>query len=115
MQFFIKMVVSALIIAIVSEVGKRYSWIAGIIASLPMISILSFLWLYIETKDMEKVVALSRSILWAVFPSLIFFVALPLFIRLTQDFYISMALAIGVMIVTYLLYIYLLGLAGIKV
>ena len=51
---------------------------ASALASLPLISLLAFMWLYLDTGDVEKVVALSRGIFWLVLPSLVLFIALPL-------------------------------------
>ena len=41
MQFFVKILLSALIIAGVSELGKRYSLLAAVLASLPLTSVLA--------------------------------------------------------------------------
>ena len=73
MQFVIKIIVSALIIAGVSELGKKYTPVAAILAALPLTSILAIIWLYRDTKDVEKVSNLSTGIFWAVLPSLLFF------------------------------------------
>lgn len=115
MQFLIKTLISAIAIALISEIGKRVSWVAGILASLPLISVLSFIWLYVETKDIDKVVGLSKSIFWAVLPSLVFFVAFPVFVRLNFNFYVSLGLSMLVMFVAYTVYIYFIGLLGIQV
>ncbi len=115
MYFLIKLFISASVIAVVSEIGKRVSWVAGILASLPLISILSFVWIYIETKDIDKVVALSKSIFWAVLPSLVFFVAFPFFVRLNFNFYTALGLSMLVMFLAYTAYIYFIGLLGIHI
>jgi uncharacterized membrane protein (GlpM family) len=115
MPFIIKTVISGLIIALISEIGKRVSWIGGVLASLPLLSILSFVWIYKETQDVEKVVALSKSIFWAVLPSLIFFVAFPLFIKWGFQFYSALVLSIIVMFIAYSIYIYCIGFLGIQV
>ena len=44
-QFIIKTVISALLIAIISTVSKRFPGLGGMIASLPLTSILSMIWL----------------------------------------------------------------------
>lgn len=72
MQFFIKVIMSALIIAGVSELGRRYSLFAAVLASLPLTSILAITWLYYDTHDTEQVVQLTQLIFWVVLPSLIF-------------------------------------------
>lgn len=43
--FFLKIGISALVIASVSELAKRWSVAAAILASLPLTSILALLWL----------------------------------------------------------------------
>ncbi|MBI1375166.1 MAG: hypothetical protein GC159_20800 [Phycisphaera sp.] len=79
--YLLKLVISAALIVVVSEVSKRYATIGGLLASLPLISYLAFIWLYIDTHDKAKVAALSWSILWLVIPSLSLFVALPLLMK----------------------------------
>ena len=113
--FLIKILISATVIASVSEIGKRVSWVAAILASLPLISILSFVWLYVETKDIEKVVGLSKSVFWAVIPSLVFFIAFPICVRLNFNFYVSLGVSMVAMFLAYTAYIYFIGLFGIQV
>ena len=79
--YLIKLAVSATLIVVVSEVSKRYSMVAGLLASLPLVSYLAMIWLYVDTKDVKKVSDLSTSIFWLVLPSLILFVALPLLLK----------------------------------
>jgi len=79
--YLIKLAVSATLIVVVSEVSKRYSIVAGLLASLPLVSYLAMIWLYVDTKDVKKVSDLSTSIFWLVLPSLVLFVALPLLLK----------------------------------
>jgi hypothetical protein len=52
MSFLItKALVSGVIIAIVSELAKRNNLVASVVHSLPLMSILAFIWLYTDTKD----------------------------------------------------------------
>jgi hypothetical protein len=54
-----KVFLSAIIIVGVSEIAKRSSVLGGLIASLPLVSILAMIWIYIDTKDIEKISQLS--------------------------------------------------------
>ena len=45
---------SALIIVAVSEVAKRSSLLGAALASLPLTSLLAFVWLYLDTGDTQK-------------------------------------------------------------
>jgi hypothetical protein len=100
-SYLIKLLLSASIIVAVSAVSKRSTFIGGLLASLPLVSFLSLLWLYHDTHDTEKVAALSISIFWLVLPSLVFFVALPTLLRARQGFYVSFAAATGAMLASY--------------
>ncbi|MBI4994972.1 DUF3147 family protein [Candidatus Peregrinibacteria bacterium] len=73
MQYLIKTIITAIVVVGIAEIGKKFSPIAAILASLPLTSILAMIWLYTDTKDVQKVIDLSSNIFWAVLPSLIFF------------------------------------------
>jgi len=92
-HFWIKTLVSALLIAGISELGKRSLWMAGILASLPLTSLLAFVWLYRETRDVNSISQLSISIFWLVIPSLLLFVALPLLLKRQMPFYPALLMA----------------------
>ncbi len=113
MQFFIKVLLSALIIAGVSELGRRYSLFAAILASLPLTSILAIAWLYYGTRDTGQVIQLTESIFWVVLPSLVFFLVLPLLLKAGVSFVPALLASCGVMVVTYWLYSLLLTRLGI--
>ena len=105
--YAIKVLISAALIVLVSELAKRNSLLAALVASLPVTSLLAFVWLYWETGDAARVSSLSLDIFWLVIPSLALFLALPLFLRIGWGFWISLAAAI---IVTALCYGILLSL-----
>ena len=79
--YLIKLFLSAGIIVAVAEVSRFNATLGGLIKSLPLISLLAILWLYAETKDIDKVVTLSISTFWFVLPTLPFFIIFPLFIK----------------------------------
>lgn len=99
--YALKVLVSAIVVVAVSEIAKRSSLLGGVLASLPLVSILAFTWLYVDTKSTEKIAALSYSIFWLVLPSLTLFVALPLLLKRTGNFYLSLIGAIAIMAVFY--------------
>lgn len=108
MQFLIKTIVSALIIATVAVVSKKLPTFGAIIASLPLVSILAMIWLYQDTKDISKVIDLSYAIFWIVIPSLIFFLVLPVFLKKHVNFYLSILGSSLIMIISYYIYIHIL-------
>ena len=100
-QYALKVLISAAVVVAVAELGKRNSTIAALKASLPLTSLLAFVWLYLDTRDAEKVAALSLDIFWLVIPSLALFLVLPLLLRLGWDFWLSLVAATAVTAVCY--------------
>jgi F0F1-type ATP synthase assembly protein I len=106
-QFIVKTFVSAIIIAIISTVSKKYPGIGGLITSIPLTSLLAMIWLYQETQDAQKVISLSNSIFWMILPSLVFFIVLPIFIHY-YSFYPALIYSIITLFFTYLIYLQVL-------
>jgi len=76
--YLVKLLVSAALIVLVSElVIKRGGFIGGLIASLPLVSLLAIGWMWFETHDAAKIADFSRGVFWFVLPSLLFFILLP--------------------------------------
>lgn len=105
----IKTLFSAALIVAVSEIAKRSAALGGLLASLPLISLLAMLWLYADTGNTEKVARLSISIFWLVLPSLPLFLALPYLLRRGMDFYPALGLSVLLIACCYVVVAYLLG------
>ena len=97
----VKILISAILIALISEVSKRSTFFGAILASIPLVSVMAMIWLYIDTNDSAQVVQLSKGIFWLVIPSLVLFITFPFFIRLQFSFYGALSLAILAMVGTY--------------
>jgi hypothetical protein len=95
LQYAIKTLLSAVLIVAISETAKRHSTLGGLLASLPLTSLLAFVWLYLDTGDGEKVAVLAQEILWLLLPSLALFLLLPWLIRQGWGFWWSLATACG--------------------
>ncbi len=101
MYFLTKTLITALIVAGVSELAKRYTLWAALLASLPLTSILALIWTYADSKDSSKIIELSYSIFWLVLPSLAFFLILPFLLKQGWAFPWAMAIAIAAMMALY--------------
>lgn len=110
----IKVIITSLLIVAISELSKRSSLFGALLASLPLISVLAMLWLYIDTKDVAKVSGLATSIFWLVIPSLVFFISLPVLLKKGVNFYLSMGLSMSMTAGCYFFMIALLTRFGIK-
>ena len=69
-QFFVKVAVSALIIAAVSEISKRNNTAGTLLASLPLTTLLALVWLWHETHDPARLASWTTDVVWLVLPSL---------------------------------------------
>ena len=112
--FLVKLILTAVLIVVISEVSKRSTFTGALLASVPIISIFAMMWLYIDTRDTGRVIALSNSIFWLVLPSLALFITLPLLLREGLNFYLSLGIGIGVTALCYGLMVVLLGHFGVK-
>ena len=104
----IKILISAILIALISEVSKRSTFFGAILASIPLVSVMAMIWLYIDTNDSLQVVQLSKSIFWLVIPSLVIFITFPIFIRLQLSFYTALSASLIAMVATYFITIAIL-------
>ncbi len=113
LQYVVKVAVTAVMVVAISEAAKRSSALGAIIASLPLTSLLAFLWLYGETSDAGKVADLARGIFWYVLPSLVLFIAFPLLVAQGAGFWPSLAISSALTFAAYLAMIAILGRFGI--
>ncbi|MEQ1545434.1 DUF3147 family protein [Methyloglobulus sp.] len=116
MWFYLsKIVISALIIVLVSEIAKRNSGFAALVASLPLTSLLAIIWLRIEGSQIAQIAELSQQIFWLVLPSLALFLLFPMLLRYGLTFWLSLSLASSATILCYLLMIPLLRRFGVSI
>ena len=91
--FIIKIFVSACIIATVSEIAKKFPSVGGLIAAMPITTLLSMIWIYYENKDLNIISNFLFSVLIGTFISFIFFVAAIFFIKKGMNFYLTIFLS----------------------
>ena len=113
--YIIKTLLTALIIVLVSEIAKKSSLLAAIIISIPLTSLLAFIWLYWDTRDAQKIIDLSYNTIIMVIPSFVFFIVLPLMLNLKQSFSISLFVAILSTSIAYFIFIFFLKKFGVTI
>ena len=94
LYLLIKAALSGAIVAAVSEIARRYPGWGGLVASLPLTSLLAMIWLWRDSHDPERIAELSLSTFWFFLPSVPLFVALPLLIRSGVPFWASMGIVV---------------------
>jgi len=115
LYYLTKVLLSAGIIVVVSEVAKVNPVLGALIKSLPLISILAMIWLYVDTHDTGRIAALSVSTFWLVLPTLPMFLVLPALLKSGVAFYTSLCISTMVMLACYVMAVPLLSRFGITI
>jgi hypothetical protein len=97
----LKALLSGAIVAAASEIARRWPGLGGLIVSLPLVSLLAFVWLWRDTGDVEKVAALSASAFWFFLPSMPLFLILPALLRGGLGFWAALAVAVAATLALY--------------
>lgn len=107
MLFWIKVLVSSLVIAGASHLAGRKPMLAGLVVAFPIISMLSLIWAYVEHRDMRQLNDFAISILVAVPLSLTFFIPFLANRWLKMNFFMTFTFGILCLSVAYGLSYYL--------
>ena len=105
-QYVLKFIISALVIVLASEIAKRSTVLSAIIIALPLVSLLTFIWIYSESKDVVRIAKLSEEILYFGLATVPLFLILPYMLRNGYSFLIAMifscaASALSMLVVKY--------------
>lgn len=76
-----KAAISGVLIAVASEVARRWPGWGALIASLPLVSILGMMWLWRDTRDPARLASHAEATFWFVLPSLPMFLLVPWLMR----------------------------------
>lgn len=109
-----KLIITALLIVLISEIAKRNSLAGALLAAIPLVSILAMTWMYIDTNNSSSAVEFSNRIIWLIAPSMTLFIAFPILIKNDFGFYPSMLISILMTIFAYYSVIFILNKFGIK-
>ena len=98
-----KAALSGVLVAIISEVAKRYPGWGGLIASLPLVSVLGMIWLWSDKPDAANMAAHAEATFWFVLPSLPMFLLIPALLRSGWSFWAALAMGCGLTVLLYAL------------
>ena len=110
----LKAALSGILIAIVSETAKRSPAFGALIASLPLVSVISMIWLWHETQDTKRIADHSEATFWYVLPSLPMFLVFPYLLRSGMTFYVSLGLSCLLTVILYTCMVFALRRFGIE-
>ncbi|MBD8872669.1 DUF3147 family protein [Rhodanobacter sp. DHB23] len=115
LQYAFKVIISALVIVAVSELGKRSSFWGALLTSLPLTSLMAFIWIWRDTGNAEAIASLSHGIFWMVIAALPLFLILPALLRNGVSFWPALGLSCLVTVGVYFALTWVLGRFGVRI
>lgn len=78
MQYLMfKYLVTAGLVVLISEFAKRSDKLGGLVAALPLVTLLTLIWLYVEHQPASKIANHAYYTFWYVLPTLPMFLLFP--------------------------------------
>ena len=114
MQYLIlKYLVTAGVVVLVSEFAKRSDKLGGLIAALPIVTVLTLIWLYVEQQPLSKIANHAYYTFWFVLPTLPMFLLFP-YLLPKWGFVVSLITCVIFTTIVFLLFAFLLKRFGIN-
>ena len=110
----LKAAISGVIVAAVSQIARRYPGLGGLVASLPLVSVLGMMWLWRDTHDPDRMAAHVSGTLWFIAPSLPMFVAIPQMLKRGIAFWPALAAGCALTMALYALMVWAAPKFGIR-
>lgn len=92
--FVLKIVIAAVVIAVVSTAAAKFPRIGALILSFPTVAIISFIVAWDKDKNLAEIASLSYETLTLILLTLPFFIVMGLSVRLNLSFWIAMLLGL---------------------
>jgi succinate-acetate transporter protein len=102
-MFWLKAIISGLLVAGASDVGRRNATLGGLIGSLPLVSILAMIWMWRGGSTTAHLAAYSFATFWFVLPSLPMFLLMAALFRAGWGFWPTLTAGCTLTIALYLL------------
>lgn len=107
-----KYLITAAVVVLVSELAKRSDKLGALIGALPLITVLTLIWLYVEQQPSEKIANHAWFTFWYVLPTLPMFLAFPWLLE-RYGFWSALATAAAITMVSFVALAAVLRLVGV--
>ena len=108
-----KYLLTAGMVVFISEVAKRSDRLGGFIAALPLMTLLTLMWLFVENQPEEKIANHAYYTFWYVIPTLPMFLLFPLLLP-KLGFWMTMGASVVVTVICFSLFALLIKSFGIN-
>ena len=101
-MIIIKYLTTAAIIVAVSEIAKRSDKLGALISSLPLVTIMVMVWLFIDKVPSKKIADHAYYTFWFVLPTMPMFLLLPYMMNKGQSFPVALGASV---VLTFILFV----------
>ncbi|HEY8328451.1 MAG TPA: DUF3147 family protein [Rhodanobacter sp.] len=108
-----KYLITAAVVVLVSEVAKRSDRLGGLLAALPLVTVLALIWLYVERQPQSKIANHAWYTFWYVVPTLPMFLAFPVLLP-RLGFWPTLLACVAITVVCFWLFALLVRRFGIE-
>jgi hypothetical protein len=108
-----KYLLTAGMVVFISEVAKRSDRLGGLFAALPLMTLLTLTWLYIENQPEEKIANPAYYTFWYVIPTLPMFLLFP-YLLPRLGFWMTMGASLAVTVICFGLFALLMKNFGVE-
>jgi len=88
-----KIIASAIVIGVVTEISRRFPSYGGVLAALPLVSLLSIIWLYVQGEQSATLSKFALGVLWG-FPATAVLLII-VYIALQNSLHLFLSIALG--------------------
>lgn len=113
MYLIAKYLITAMVVVAVSEFAKMSDKLGGLIAALPLVTVLTLIWLYVENQPMSKISNHAYYTFWYVLPTLPMFLLFP-YLLAKLGFWPTLFACIIITLVLFYIYAHIMTKFGIN-
>jgi len=107
-----KYAITAFMVVLISEAAKRSDRLGGLLAALPLVTIMVLIWMKLEGETSEKISAHAWYTFWYVVPTLPMFILFP-FIYQRTGFWLTLLISCAITVLLFTIWALLLKRFGI--
>ena len=113
--FWSKALISGLLVAIAATIARRQPALGSLIVSLPLVSVLSMIWLWRDGASNEAMARYVSGTFWFFLPSMPMFLIIPALLRRGITFWPALGIGCAVTIALYLIMIAVAARFGLRI
>ncbi|WP_078382248.1 DUF3147 family protein [Sutcliffiella halmapala] len=95
MYVIAKILVSAIVIGFVTELARRFPTYGGIVAALPLVSLLSIFWLSVQGENSATLSKFALGVLWGFPATALLLIIVYVALKHSVSLYLAIGLGIG--------------------